>query len=299
MRQEVITRRTIGEVSKLTGISKRALQIYDEQGLLVPSRTDSEYRLYSDDDLVVLFLIKLLKQLGYKLKEIKQIMESPDFDVQASLDAQIKMLEQKKRELECQIMLAKEVSHLASGDDGPNTGEAICALFRHPEYAWLLSSSDDEDANEAYAYFRWLNDSYERIGESGLDELSDNYRQMLDESKEFGISSQVFANLTNQLAELRDAGISPDSDQATKCVADAYRTLDEAYDEDPFASLYLVGTYYGTGELTPPSLLAKMDEDTQREIESMQIYMAKAVLTFVDTLELTEERKKAIGELGN
>lgn len=289
--------RSIGEVSKLTGISKRALQLYDEQGLLVPSRTDTEYRLYSDDDLIVLFLIKLLKELGYKLKEIKQIMDSPDFDIQASLASQIKMLEQKKEELERQIMLAKEIKHLASGDDGPNTGEAVCALLRHPEYAWLLSSSDDGEENEAYAYFSWLNDKYERIGNSSPDELADNYAQMLEESKDFGVSTQVLADLMDGLSSLREEGADATSDRTLKLVEAAYKELDEAYDEDPYVSLYIIGMYYGTGELTPPSLLAKMDDKTQREIAAMQIYVAQAIRGFVDTLELTEERKKAVEEL--
>lgn len=291
--------RTIGEVSKLTGISKRALQIYDENGLLVPSRTDSEYRLYSDDDLVVLFLIKLLKQLGYKLKEIKQIMESPDFDVKASLEAQIEMLEKRKQDLECQIILAKEVSRLVAGDEGPNTGEAICALLRHPEYAWLLSASGDDTTDEAHAYFSWLKESYERIEESSLEDLSDNYMQILDESKDFGVSAQVFSNLFSQLAELKDEGVPANSPKATRFVEAAYENLDEAYDEDPFVSLYLIGKYYGTGNLTPPALLVKMDENTRREIATMEAYVAKAVKAFVDTLELTDDRKQAIKELDN
>lgn len=291
--------RTIGEISKLTGFSKRALQIYDEQGLLVPSRTDSGYRLYSDDDLIVLFFIKLLKQLDYGLMEIKRIMEGPNFDIWTSLSTQIELLEQKKQNLEYQIMLAKEVRRLSSGVDGPNTAEAICALLRHPEYAWLLLSPNDEETNEAYTCLSWLDDSFRRISESSLDELSDSYEQVLDESREFGISTQAFANLANQLAELREIKMPPDSEQATKLVADAYNVLVEAYDDDPFISFYLVGTYYGTGELTPPSLLAKMDEDTKREVANLQTYIATAVKTFISTLELTEERKKALKELDN
>lgn len=289
--------RSIGEVSKLTGISKRALQIYDEKGLLVPSRTDSEYRLYSDEDLVTLFLIKLFKELGYKLKDIKQIMESPDFDVRSSLRVQIELLEQKKIELEKQILLAKEVSRLVSDDDGPNTGEAICALLRHPEYAWLLSSSGGDEENEAYVYFNWLNDSLNRIESSSPEDLGDNYAQMLAESKEFGVSAQVFLNLTNRLAEFKEAGVPADSEETFSLVDGAYKTLDAAYDEDPFLSLYLIGTYYGTGELTPPSLLAQMDDETRGEIAEMQLYVAKAVQKYIDTLEMTDERKEAIAGL--
>jgi DNA-binding transcriptional MerR regulator len=44
--------RRVGEVARLFGVSVRTLHHYDERGLLVPSaRSDSGYRLYTDDDL--------------------------------------------------------------------------------------------------------------------------------------------------------------------------------------------------------------------------------------------------------
>lgn len=289
----------IGEVSKLTGISKRALQLYDDEGLLKPARTGAGYRLYTDEDLLTLVLIKLCRDLGYGLDDIKLILKEPEFDVKTSLDAQIAMLEQRKQALERQIMLAKEVRHLASGEDGPNVGEAMCALLRHPEYAWILSSSGDDDSNEANAYFRWLSESFKRIEECDPNELNESYEQMLEESKDFGISTQVYANLAAQLATLKEEGVSASSDEATKFVEIAYKVLDEAYDADPFISLYLIGMHYGNGELTPPSLLATMDEEMQSEIAELQAYMAEAVKTYIGTLELNDDRKQAIKDISN
>ena len=44
--------RTTSQVAKLTGISVRTLQYYDEINLLNPSQlTSSGYRLYDDEDL--------------------------------------------------------------------------------------------------------------------------------------------------------------------------------------------------------------------------------------------------------
>ena len=46
----------INEISKLTGVSIRMLHHYDKIGLLVPSkRTDSNYRMYSDEDVAKLY----------------------------------------------------------------------------------------------------------------------------------------------------------------------------------------------------------------------------------------------------
>ena len=73
--------KTISQVAKLTGISTRTLQYYDEIGLLKPSEvTPSGYRMYDDDTLQELQQILFFKELGFQLKEIKEILQRPDFD---------------------------------------------------------------------------------------------------------------------------------------------------------------------------------------------------------------------------
>ena len=73
--------RTISQVAELTGISTRTLQYYDEIGLLKPSElTASGYRLYDDKALQRLQQILFFKELDFKLKEIKEILQKPDFD---------------------------------------------------------------------------------------------------------------------------------------------------------------------------------------------------------------------------
>lgn len=73
--------RTISQVAKLTGVSTRTLQYYDEIGLLKPSSlTQSGYRLYNDEALKTLQQILFFKELGFSLKEINEIFQNPDFD---------------------------------------------------------------------------------------------------------------------------------------------------------------------------------------------------------------------------
>ncbi len=71
----------ISQVAKLTGVSIRTLQYYDEIGLLKPSkRTAAGYRMYDEDALQTLQQILFFHELGFSLKEIKQILQQPDFD---------------------------------------------------------------------------------------------------------------------------------------------------------------------------------------------------------------------------
>ena len=88
---------TVNEVSKLTGVSIRTLQYYDTIGLLKPDGyTASGYRLYDDTALERLQQILLFKELEFPLKEIKRIIDAPDFDRDKALSQQIELLTMKK-----------------------------------------------------------------------------------------------------------------------------------------------------------------------------------------------------------
>ncbi|MDE7259143.1 MAG: MerR family transcriptional regulator, partial [Lachnospiraceae bacterium] len=101
---------TVNEVSKLTGVSIRALQYYDKIGLLKPSGyTESGYRLYDDTALEKLQQILLFRELEFPLKEIKEIVSRPDFDRNKALEQQIALLTMKKEHLEDLIGFAREI----------------------------------------------------------------------------------------------------------------------------------------------------------------------------------------------
>lgn len=101
---------TVNEVSKLTGVSIRTLQYYDTIGLLKPvDYTESGYRLYDDTSLEKLQQILLFKELEFPLKDIIQIISSPDFDRSKALEQQIELLTIKKEHLENLINFALEI----------------------------------------------------------------------------------------------------------------------------------------------------------------------------------------------
>ena len=104
---------TVNEVSKLTGVSIRTLQYYDKIGLLHPSGyTDAGYRLYDDAALEILQQILLFRELEFPLKDIKEIISSPDFDRSKALEQQIELLTLKKEHIENLIDLAKGIKLL-------------------------------------------------------------------------------------------------------------------------------------------------------------------------------------------
>ena len=62
------------EVRKQTGLTRKAIEYYEVQGLVEPSRDENGYRNYSDSDVRILKRINLYRQLGLDLSEIRKIV---------------------------------------------------------------------------------------------------------------------------------------------------------------------------------------------------------------------------------
>ena len=73
--------KTVSEIAKITGLSRRAIRFYDETGLLLPTKiSESGYRLYDDKALEILQQILFFKELDVPLKDIKKILDNPNLD---------------------------------------------------------------------------------------------------------------------------------------------------------------------------------------------------------------------------
>ena len=107
---------TVHEVSELAGVSIRTLQHYDNIGLLHPAqRTESGYRLYDDAALEKLQQILLFRELEFSLKEIRAIVEAPDFDRARALEQQIELLTLKRDHVQNLIDLAQKLKEKGVG----------------------------------------------------------------------------------------------------------------------------------------------------------------------------------------
>ena len=92
--------KTVKEVSAITGVSVRTLHHYDAIGLLKPTQvTQAGYRLYDEKALMRMQTILLFRALRFPLKEIKAILDTPDFDPMEALTQQIALLEMQRDHL--------------------------------------------------------------------------------------------------------------------------------------------------------------------------------------------------------
>lgn len=94
----------IGEFSRLTQVTIRMLRHYDETGLLKPAFIDPQtgYRLYSCDQIPILNKIIYLRDSGFKIAEIADILKQPD------AGTLILRLDQKAAEVNALIETEKE-----------------------------------------------------------------------------------------------------------------------------------------------------------------------------------------------
>ncbi|MCH3972364.1 MAG: MerR family transcriptional regulator [Oscillospiraceae bacterium] len=131
--------KTVNEVHKLTGVSIRMLQYYDTIGLLRPTQyTDAGYRLYDDAALARLGQILLFRELEFPLKEIKQILDSPNFDRKLAVEQQLTLLQLKKEHLENLITFTRGLK--AMGDKAMDfsafTTEKMDAYKKQAKEKW-------------------------------------------------------------------------------------------------------------------------------------------------------------------
>lgn len=102
--------RTVKEVSKITGVSVRTLHHYDAIGLLKPTKvSEAGYRMYDDTALRRLQNILLFRELQFPLKEIKAILDSPDFDPSEAIAKQIGLLELQYKHIGELLAFAREI----------------------------------------------------------------------------------------------------------------------------------------------------------------------------------------------
>ena len=162
---------TVGEVAQKMGVTVRALQYYDREGLFCPSAvSEGGRRLYTDKDIIKLHQILSLKSLGFSIDEIKNRLTSIDTpdEVAAALteqskaiQSQIDMLTQSLHDIET---LKTEVLKMQSVDFKKYADIIVNLQMRNDNY-WLF----DKDSGLAFiSKFNALRDKAVQYSDAGV-----------------------------------------------------------------------------------------------------------------------------------
>lgn len=108
---------TVKQLSELAGVSVRTLHYYDEIALLHPSQVKANgYRYYDDSALLRLQQILFYREIGLELMQIKDILDSPDFDLIAALRSHRNVLEEKMDRLRNLVLTVDSTIRHVTGE---------------------------------------------------------------------------------------------------------------------------------------------------------------------------------------
>ena len=98
----------IKELAEITGLTTRTLRYYDEIDLLKPSRLgENGHRYYVQSELETLQQILFYRKRGFELKQIREILKDPSYDVKEALRAHLLALEEEKKNIDSLILNVK------------------------------------------------------------------------------------------------------------------------------------------------------------------------------------------------
>jgi DNA-binding transcriptional MerR regulator/quercetin dioxygenase-like cupin family protein len=105
---------TVKQVAAMSGVSVRTLHFYDETGLLKPAYIGANgYRFYGEAQFLILQQILFYRELGFELKQIKEILGRADFEKVAALQSHRQVLQKNLSRTRTLIeTIDKTIQHL-------------------------------------------------------------------------------------------------------------------------------------------------------------------------------------------
>lgn len=101
---------TLREICVAAGVTRRAVQGYEKAGLVAPTgKTLRGYLLYDLNSQERIKLIRLYQQLGFSIKDIKEIIDAPKEIKKQALEIRIEKLKEEGNNIESLIAKAYEL----------------------------------------------------------------------------------------------------------------------------------------------------------------------------------------------
>ncbi|MFM0899948.1 MerR family transcriptional regulator [Streptococcus suis] len=126
----------VKDVEKLTGLSTKAIRLYEEKGLIEVARNPlNDYRDYSEENVQQLRLIKLLRYFEFSLAEIKEILTLSEEDLRSALHEKQQGINHQAEELADKVdLLGQVVKDLGKKDDWLEEAQESIAFVESGEF---------------------------------------------------------------------------------------------------------------------------------------------------------------------
>ena len=233
----------INEVVKLTGVSARTLQYYDEIGLLIPQKLDNGYRDYTEENLEKLQKILFYRFLKFKLNDIKELLEG-DFNNLKILEQQRELILREKEKFEVILHNIEKTISNYKGEQTMTIEEKFNGFKK-------------EDLN------KYENQAVEKYGKDTIEESKKR------QSGREEIVTEEFNEVFRSMAKFKDENIDVAEKEVQSKVEDLYNNMNEY----AFDCSIEVFSYIGKGYVHNPEFKKNIDKFGEGVAE----YTSKAI----------------------
>ena len=236
----------INEVVKLTGVSARTLQYYDEIGLLIPQKLDNGYRDYTEENLEKLQKILFYRFLKFKLNDIRELLEG-DFDNLKILEQQRELILREKEKFEVILHNIEKTISNYKGEQTMTIEEKFNGFKK-------------EDLN------KYENQAVENYGKDTIEESKKR------QSGREEIVTEEFNEVFRSMAKFKDENVDVAEKEVQSKVEDLYNNMNEY----AFDCSIEVFSYIGKGYVHNPEFKKNIDKFGEGVAE----YTSKAIAKY-------------------
>ena len=233
----------INEVVKITGVSARTLQYYDEIGLLIPQKLDNGYRDYTEENLEKLQKILFYRFLKFKLNDIRELLEG-DFDNLKILEQQRELILREKEKFEVILHNIEKTIRNYKGEQTMTIEEKFNGFKK-------------EDLN------KYENQAVEKYGKDTIEESKKR------QSGREEIVTEEFNEVFRSMAKFKDENVDVAEKEVQSKVEDLYNNMNEY----AFDCSIEVFSYIGKGYVHNPEFKNNIDKFGEGVAE----YTSKAI----------------------
>ena len=233
----------INEVAKLTGVSARTLQYYDEIGLLIPEKLNNGYRDYSNENLDKLQKILFYRFLKFKLNDIKELLDG-DIDSLKILEQQRELILKEKEKFEVILQNIEKTIKTYKGEQKMTIEEKFNGFKKED-----LNKYEDE-----------------AIGKYGKETIEESKKR---QSGKEDIVAEKFNSVFRSMAEYRKNNIDIEEKEVQSKVEELYNYMNK-YAFDCSVEVF---SYIGKGYSQNPEFKNNIDKFGEGVAE----YTSKAI----------------------
>lgn len=222
---------TVKEVAEIAGVSRRTLHYYDEIGLLKPATiADNRYRYYDREELLRLQQILFFREMDFSLKEIKKMMDRPDFDQLEMMKKHRAALKKRAGRLNKLIHTLDETILHLQGKKEMNTPDLFSGFDEETQEAYAEEAARRWDADAVRTSMQKWNNLSEEKRTAVMTEANEIHQRLLDHMDKGYDSDEVQALVGRWYSHLHHY-FTP--------TLEIFRSLGQGYEEDPqFAAFY-------------------------------------------------------------